>query len=169
VIGVLIFVLCFNSFFFLLLHIDLHSLFAGFEGAVFGQALRFTLVQAVLSATMSCFLGLCAAPGYAGLGRFRRAARWIFLFPNMMSPVLAVLCLLLTFEDFPYGMWGVVLGHVFLNCGLCCVWLGERWRELEQNWEPVGATVGASRLYLLRRVILPQLFAHSVLPVLRSR
>lgn len=151
------FVVCFNALFFLFFHLDLNLLLRGLEGPVFLQTLGFTLKQAFISAVLSCALGLLAAPGYARLGRLQRPLRWLFLFPNMMSPVLAVLCLLLTFEGFPFGLTGIVLGHVFLNSGLCAVWLGERWLQLEERWRPVSLVSGGGTFDLFIRVILPQM------------
>lgn len=157
VMSAVVFIICFNAFFFLVFHLDLGRLTSGFEGAVFFQTLVFTLKQAFLSALISCALGLLAAPGYARLGRLQRPFRWLFLFPNMMSPVLAVLCLLLTFDGFPFGLTGIVLGHVFLNSGLCAVWLGERWLELEERWTPVSLVNGGGTYALFARIIFPQM------------
>ncbi|MDZ4676047.1 MAG: hypothetical protein SGI74_00940 [Oligoflexia bacterium] len=153
----LIVLISFNALLFLIFKINFHEILHNLELVVFARSLVFTLLQAVLSATASVFLGLIAAPGFARLGLFKKPASWIFLLPNIMSSVLAVLCLLLTFENFPYGLWGIVLGHVFINSGLCAVWLGAKWAELENRWEPVGRVVGAKEMFLFSRGILPMM------------
>jgi len=124
---------------------------------IFLKALKFTLVQAFLSASASVIVGLVAAPGYSRLGVFQKPARWILLFPSLMSQILIVLGLLLSFKNFPYGMRGIVLGHVFLNGGLCAVWLGEAWKTLEEKWAPVNFVLGGSKRRYFLKIILPQM------------
>lgn len=117
------------------------------------QATFFTLLQAILSALACVFVGLIAAPGYARLGRFETPVKWFLFFPSLASPVLIILALLLTINNFPYGLQGILLGHIFLNGGLCVVWIGEEWKRAELRWGPVSQLLGARHLFFIRKVI----------------
>lgn len=118
-------------------------------------AVTFTLLQAFLSAALAVFLGLVAAPGYAGLSKGRRFMRMILLIPNLMSPILVILCLLLSFSNFPFGLLGILIAHVFMNFGLATISLGEAWRALEGRWHSVGQVLGAPSRYFTLKVLLP--------------
>jgi thiamine transport system permease protein len=156
----IVFLLAFNSLIFLFCNIDL-SVFkkSPFSFDIFLHVLFFTIWQAFLSAAFSLFTGILAAPGYASLSlRVRRYARWVLLLPNLMSSVLVVLCLVLSFQNFPFGLTGIIIGHVFLNAGLCTVWLGENWHTLESKWGPSLKVMGASSFHGYSKVILPMLW-----------
>jgi thiamine transport system permease protein len=127
------------------------------DPALFHKALEFTFLQSLLSALASVAIGLIAAPGYSRLGRLQRPVRWLLLFPSLMSQVLVVLALLLSFKNFPFGMKGIILGHVFLNGGLCTIWLGEAWQSLEERWAPVNFVLGGSTWQFFRKILLPQM------------
>lgn len=129
----------------------------GIDLEVVGPALQFTLVQATVSAACATFLGLLAAPGFGGRP-WTRFLRMAFLFPNVLSVVILVLCLLVTFDEYPFGFWGVVLGHVFLNTGLAAIWLGDRWTEIEKTWFPVAQSLSSGRLYFYKKIVLPLLW-----------
>jgi thiamine transport system permease protein len=117
----------------------------------------FTFNQGALSAMGSVAIGLLAAPGYSRLGKLQRPLRWILILPNLMSPALTILALLVSIDKFPFGLPGIVLGHVFLNGGLCTVWLGEAWQKIDERWAPVNFVIGGSQFKYFRKVILPQM------------
>jgi thiamine transport system permease protein len=151
-------VLNFGSILFLLVKLsalpsfDFQSIQAPFYGSVI-----FTFHQAILSTLVSVILGFLAAPGYSRLNTFQRPVRWILLFPSLMSPVLSILALLTSFKNFPFGLSGIVLGHAFLNAGLCTVWLGDAWKTIEEKWAPVNFVLGGNPWNFFKKVIWPQL------------
>jgi thiamine transport system permease protein len=125
------------------------------KSPLFLHAFTFTVGQAFLSAFFAVLVGLAGAPGYARLGKVKKYLRWILLTPTLMSPILVILSLLLSFEKFPFGIKGIILGHVFLNSGLATVWLGESWESLEIKWLPIHILSGEGLLHFLKKVMLP--------------
>src|SRR4051812_4883445 len=120
-----------------------------FKSAEFIQALRFTLLQAFLSALGSVAMGLILAPGYSQFTRGKKWLRILLIFPQIVSPVMTVLCLLLFFPQYPFGLWGVVLGHVFINAGLCTLILGERWEVIEKDFGKLSGFLGAEKPFFI--------------------
>ncbi|MFZ5962347.1 thiamine/thiamine pyrophosphate ABC transporter permease ThiP [Thalassococcus sp. BH17M4-6] len=108
------------------------------------QALRFTVVQAVLSAALSV---LCAVPVARALARRRFAGRGLLVAllgaPFILPVIVAVLGLLAVFgnagllntglralglpEVSIYGLHGVVIAHVFLNLPLATRLILQAW------------------------------------------
>ncbi len=94
-----------------------------------GPVLYFTVLQAFLSAAVSVFLGLLA-----GIGLLRLKARPFFhwleflvLWPNLvpvLMVILAVLNLVTSWMQFPFGLPAIVGIHSLLNMGLVAVALG---------------------------------------------
>lgn len=144
-------------------------------GPADGAALRFTLLQAALSAAVSCLLAVPLAralarrrfPGRSGLIRLLAA-------PFLLPVVVAVLGLLAVFGragpvnqvliglGLPplsvFGLHGVVLAHVFLNLPLVT-------RMLVQGWQ----SVPAERFRLAEALGMPPTaqFRHLEWPMLR--
>jgi thiamine transport system permease protein len=148
----------FSSILFLLVKLgslqnfDFHSIQEPFFSSII-----FTFNQAILSTIISLALGFLGAPGYSRLKLLKKPVRWILLFPSLMSPVLIILALLTSFDKFPFGMTGIIIGHAFLNAGLCTVWLGDAWNVIENKWAPVNFTLGGTPLKFFREVLWPQI------------
>ncbi len=160
-IWILVLAVCFNSLFILFAYLDWNTLVQSLQDVIFYRVLGFTIFQGAVSAVCSVAMGIVAAPGYARLACYwRKPIRGILLFPNMMSPVIVVLSLILTINRFPYGFWGIIIGHVFLNCGLATIWLGEAWLDLESRWRAVALVSGAKSWSYIIRIILPLLKNH---------
>ena len=149
-------VINFNALFFLAFQFLWgHSRGPSMDMPVFFHSLWFTIFQGALSAFFCVLVGLIAAPGYARLGSARRVCRWIFLLPNIVSPILAVLSLVIVFKHFQFGLWGIIVGHIFLNGGLAAIWLGEHWLEIERKWGPINEILGGRTNFFFRRGVLP--------------
>lgn len=145
-------------------------------GPADGAALRFTVVQAALSAAASCLL---AIPLARALARRRFAGRGVLIrllaAPFLLPVVVAVLGLLAIFGragplnavaaalGLPalsvFGLHGVVLAHVFLNLPLVA-------RMLLQGWQAIPT----ERFRLAEVLGMPPgaQFRHLELPMLRS-
>ena len=139
-------------------------------------ALRFTLLQAGLSALVSCALAIPLARALARR-RFRGRAALIRLLaaPFLLPVVVAVLGLLAVFGragpvnaalaglGLPplsvFGLHGVVMAHVFLNLPLAT-------RMLLQGWQAIPA----ERFRLAEALAMPPSaqFRHLELPMLRA-
>jgi thiamine transport system permease protein len=144
-------------------------------GPADGAALRFTLLQAALSAVVSCAL---AVPLARALARRRFPGRTVLIrllaAPFLLPVVVAVLGLLAVFGragpvnqmliglGLPplsiFGLHGVVLAHVFLNLPLVT-------RMLVQGWQ----SIPAERFRLAEALAMPPAaqFRHLELPMLQ--
>ncbi|NEY91084.1 thiamine/thiamine pyrophosphate ABC transporter permease ThiP [Tabrizicola oligotrophica] len=145
-------------------------------GPADGAALRFTLLQAALSALVSCLLAIPLARALARR-RFpgRLALIRLLAAPFLLPVVVAVLGLLAIFGragpvnaaisalGLPtlsiFGLHGVVLAHVFLNLPLVA-------RILLQGWQAIPA----ERFRLAEALSMPPVaqFRHLEAPMLRS-
>ncbi len=146
---------------------DSHFFASIYTSGEFLSALKFTLIQAFVSSVVSTTLVLIAIPGYAVLKRGKFLARTLLIFPQIVSTIFVVLGLLITFAQFsagfPFGFWGVIVGHVAVNAGFCLLILGEKASQIELQWAGLAEFLDASRLFYFRKIMLPLL-----LPVFAS-
>ncbi|MBK6466284.1 MAG: thiamine/thiamine pyrophosphate ABC transporter permease ThiP [Rhodobacter sp.] len=144
-----------------------------------GAALRFTLLQAALSASVSVAL---AVPVARALARRRFAGRRALITlmgaPFLLPVIVAVMGLLalfgrsgvvnavLTALGLPalsiYGLQGVVLAHVFLNLPLATRMILQGWQAIPAERFRLGAALGFSPREVARHLELPML--REVLP-----
>ena len=115
-----------------------------------------TVWQAFLSATVSVLLG---AVGMFGL--FDRAnlrlKEFLTLLPNFLPVLFSIFALLLIFENFPYGLQGLVLGHTVLNAGIVSVLLAQVARNNLGDQITVAHLHGQSRFTIIRKILFPNL------------
>lgn len=148
-------------------------------GAADGAALRFTLLQAALSAVISCAL---AVPLARALARRSFPGRGMLISllaaPFLLPVVVAVLGLLAIFgragpvnqalltlglPSFSiFGLHGVVLAHVFLNLPLACRMLLEGWQAIPAERFRLAMALGMPPAAQFRHLEAPMLRA--VLP-----
>jgi thiamine transport system permease protein len=156
--------LALNGFCFLIFQFTTQDFLNHLSTNILIKTILFTLFQAALSSAVSVLIGLAAAPGYVQVSRRgQKFLRWILLTPNLMSSILVVLCMLLTFKNFPFGLRGIILAHVFLNAGLCTVWLGESYQQVLHEYSKVLEVVGAGEYLRFRKIYLPL-----ILPQIKS-
>lgn len=147
-------------------------------GAGFGRAdwsaLRFTLLQATLSALISVALAVPVARALARR-RFigRRALITIMGAPFILPVIVAVLGLLAVFGragwlnqltgfiGLPhiqiYGLHGVVLAHVFFNLPLATRLILQGWQEIPAEKFRLAAQLGFGPAAMLKHIELPLL------------
>lgn len=148
-------------------------------GPADGAALRFTLVQAALSALLSCLL---AIPLARALARRRFVGHLLLIrllaAPFLLPVVVAVLGLLAVFGragpinaalgafGLPplsiFGLHGVVLAHVFLNLPLATRMILQGWQSIPAERFRLALTLGMPPSAQLRHLEWPMLRA--VLP-----
>ncbi|MCR8550748.1 thiamine/thiamine pyrophosphate ABC transporter permease ThiP [Salipiger sp. P9] len=139
-----------------------------------GQALRFTLVQALLSAGVSVALAMPVARGLARR-RFPGRGALVALMgaPFILPVIVAVLGLIAVFgqnglvngalralglpEMTIYGIHGVVLAHVFFNLPLAVRLLLQGWLAIPAERFRLAASLGLTRGALFRVLELPML------------
>ncbi|MEW2918537.1 thiamine/thiamine pyrophosphate ABC transporter permease ThiP [Ruegeria sp. ANG10] len=147
---------------------------AGGLGPADWAALRFTLVQAVLSALFSAGLAIPVARALARR-RFRGRSALIALLgaPFILPVIVAILGLLQVFgragwiSDFLglfglpplriYGLHGVVLAHVFFNLPLATRLILQAWQEIPAERFRLAAQLGCDGLAMFRLIELPML------------
>lgn len=137
-------------------------------------ALRFTLLQAVLSAFLSVAL---AVPVARALARRRFAGRHVLIAllgaPFILPVIVAILGLLTVFGragwvsaalgviDLPplsiYGLHGVVLAHVFFNLPLATRLLLQGWQDVPGERFRMAATLGVDGRAMWRLIEAPML------------
>lgn len=152
---------------------------AGWPGAADLAALRFTVVQAVLSALISVAL---AVPVARALARRRFPGRGALITllgaPFILPVIVAVLGLLAVFGrggvandllawlGLPqiqiYGLHGVVLAHVFFNLPLATRMILQGWQAIPAERFRLAASLGMPPATVLRVLERPML--RSVLP-----
>lgn len=147
---------------------------AGGFGPADWSALRFTLVQAVLSAVFSAALAIPVARALARR-RFRGRRVLIALLgaPFILPVIVAILGLLQVFGragwisdvlgliGLPplriYGLHGVVLAHVFFNLPLATRLILQAWQEIPAERFRLAAQLGCGGGTMLRLIELPML------------
>lgn len=142
-------------------------------------ALRFTLVQASLSALISAGI---AVPLARALSRRRFAGRGVLVVlmgvPFILPVIVAVLGLLAVFGRSGlinaalvwaglapvsiYGLWGVVLAHVFFNLPLATRLILQGWQTVPAEHFRLAASLGFTARDVARRLEWPML--RTVLP-----
>lgn len=138
------------------------------------SAIRFTLVQATLSALISVCLAVPVARAFA---RRRFAGRGLLVTllgaPFILPVIVAVLGLLAVFGrngwisaalgvfDLPplqiYGLHGVVIAHVFFNLPLATRLILQGWQNIPAERFRLAAALGFGPGDVLRRLELPML------------
>ncbi|WP_170533792.1 thiamine/thiamine pyrophosphate ABC transporter permease ThiP [Ruegeria atlantica] len=147
---------------------------AGGLGPADWAALRFTLVQAVLSALLSAGLAIPVARALARR-RFSGRSALIALLgaPFILPVIVAILGLLQVFgragwiSDFLglfglpplriYGLHGVVLAHVFFNLPLATRLILQAWQEIPAERFRLAAQLGCDGFAMFRLIELPML------------
>lgn len=147
---------------------------AGGFGPADWAALRFTLVQAVLSALFSAALAIPVARALARR-RFpgRRALIALLGAPFILPVIVAILGLLQVFGragwisdvlglfGLPpiriYGLHGVVLAHVFFNLPLATRLILQAWQEIPAERFRLAAQLGCDGMAMFRLIELPML------------
>ncbi len=137
-------------------------------------ALRFTVIQAVLSAGLSCLLAIPVARALARR-RFagRRALIALLGAPFILPVIVAIFGLLeifgragliswvlglFGFEPIRiYGLHGVVLAHVFFNLPLATRLILQAWQEVPAERFRLAATLGLDARGMFRLIELPML------------
>jgi thiamine transport system permease protein len=137
-------------------------------------ALKFTILQAVLSALFSAALAVPVARALARRQFYGRGALVLLMGAPFILPVIvAVMGLLAVFGQggflneglsalgLPrvqiYGLHGVVLAHVFFNLPLATRLLLQGWESIPQERFRLAASLGMGPREVMRRLELPML------------
>lgn len=152
------------------------------------EALRLSLLSSLAAAALAVVLGLPLAwvlartqlPG-------RPLLRGLVLLPMVLPPVVGGVALLAAFSrrglaggwlhdtlgiQLTFSIWGVILAEAFVALPFFVITVEAALRTMDQRYEEVAATLGASRFAVFRQVtvplIAPSLVAGTVLAWARA-
>ena len=142
-------------------------------GDVLGSAsnrsvIWFTLWQAAVSTVLTVAVALPAAGAMARL-RFRgqRLVRALAIVPFVLPTVVVAAAFEGLFDrfglsgggavDLRHTVWAILMAHVFFNYAVVLRTVGAHWAALDARVEDQARVLGASRLEVFRRVVLPRL------------
>ena len=128
----------------------------------------FTLWQAAVSTALTVAVALPAAAAMARL-RFRgqRLLRALATVPFVLPTVVVAAAFEGLFDRFGlagggavnlrHTVWAILMAHVFFNYAVVLRTVGAHWSTLDARVEDQARVLGASRLEVFRRVVLPRL------------
>jgi molybdate transport system permease protein len=135
------------------------------------KALRLSLLASLSALALSTLVGVPLAWVFARLEFPAKAlARALCVLPMVLPPVVGGVALLLAFGrrgllghpldqltgiTLPFGLGAVVLAETFVAMPFLVVTVEAGLRGMDRRYEDVGATLGASRWIVFRRVTLP--------------
>ncbi len=128
----------------------------------------FTVWQAAVSTALTVAVALPAAGAMARL-RFRgqRLVRALATVPFVLPTVVVAAAFEGLFDRFGlagggavslrHTVWAILMAHVFFNYAVVLRTVGAHWAALDARVEDQARVLGASRLEVFRRVVLPRL------------
>ncbi|MGL6105864.1 ABC transporter permease [Romboutsia sp.] len=124
------------------------------------SALYYTIVVAVLSSVIATIIGTISA---IGIHKMRPKSRKLILNINYL-PVLnpdivtaVALMSLFAFVNLEFGFTTMLLAHIMFNIPYVILSVLPKLKQLPQNIEDAAMDLGATPMYALRKVILPQI------------
>ncbi len=135
------------------------------------EAATLSVISSVAAAAVAGAVGVPLAWVLARVQfRGRTALRALVTLPMVLPPVVGGAALLFALGRrgvvggplhdatgllLPYSIWGVILANAFVATPLVILTVEGALRNLDRRYEHAAATLGASRLRVLRRVTLP--------------
>ncbi|MGL4912071.1 MAG: ABC transporter permease [Romboutsia sp.] len=124
------------------------------------SALYYTLIVALLSSVIATIIGTISA---IGIHKMRPKSRKLMLNINYL-PVLnpdivtaVALMSLFAFVNMEFGFGTMLLAHIMFNIPYVILSVLPKIKSLPQNIEEAAMDLGATHMYALRKVILPQI------------
>ncbi len=128
----------------------------------------FTVWQAAASTALTVAVALPAAGAMARLDfRGRRILRALATVPFVLPTVVVAAAFEGLFDRFGlagggavnlrHTVWAILMAHVFFNYAVVLRTVGAHWAALDARVEDQARVLGASRLEVFRRVVLPRL------------
>ena len=140
---------------------------------IVGESLRLSLVSSAAATALAAIFGvplawLLARAPFPG----RAVVRGLVLLPLVLPPVVGGAALLFALGRrgvvggplydatglvLPFSIWGVILAGTFVAMPFIVITVESALRDLDPRFEGAAATLGASRMTVLRRVTLPMI------------
>ena len=125
------------------------------------DALSNSLMVAVVSSALSCFLGFLAAYGLARyMVRGAGMVQWLLVAPLSVSYLIIGMGLLITFKTMgiPKSLLAVIIGHTVINLPLAFAIIYSQMGEHQANLERAARDLGAAEWQVLLLITLPLLW-----------
>jgi len=124
------------------------------------SALYYTLIVAILSSVIATVIGTISA---IGIHKMKLKSRKLVLNINYL-PVLnpdivtaVALMSLFAFVNMEFGFTTMLLAHIMFNIPYVILSVLPKIKQMPQNIEEAAMDLGATPMYALRKVILPQI------------
>ncbi len=124
------------------------------------QALYNTIVIAVLAALLATAIGTLASVGIYALKRKPQALVLNITYLPIVNPEIVTgisLMILYLFMQLELGFFTMLLSHIAFNIPYVIFSVLPRLRQMDSNLYEAALDLGASPLYALRKVILPEI------------
>jgi spermidine/putrescine transport system permease protein len=125
------------------------------------EALKHTLIIAILSATVSTVLGTAAAVGITALkNKFAKSALMsITNIPMMNADIVTGVSLMLLFIalNIPRGMFTMLLAHITFNIPYVILSVTPKLISLDSNLYEAAIDLGAKPWYAFKNVVMPEI------------
>ena len=140
-----------------------------FQNSAIMDALRNTLIIALLSATVATLLGLTAALSLNAMHkRTRSVVMGIINIPMLNAEIVTGISLMLIFiwlgqfltrfgYTIEFGFWTVLVGHITFNLPYTVLSIMPKLHQLNPSTYEAALDLGATPRYAFRKVILPDL------------
>lgn len=117
-----------------------------------------SFLQATLSSVGSLFFGFLGALGLLSIKskNKKKIVEIILMLPGLLPTlfvIVACLNLVSAVGSFPFGIWGVVLVHVYMNMGLVAVAIGRLLESQMGGMIELAIIEGASRFQILMAIV----------------
>ncbi len=130
-----------------------------FHNDVFMNAIRTSLLVALLSTLISSVLGILASIFYVQhAGRLKEAVRITMLLPLLLPEVLSAISLLFFVYAIGVGtqtMAAMIIGHVLITLPFVFINVSASMESYDPNWTLAAKSLGAGPLTRFRRIMLP--------------
>ena len=128
-----------------------------FRSASFVDAFKFSLQLGLAAAVIATAIGFVSAYGIVRfLGRRRAIGQSLAILPAMIPQILISISLLLALTALPMPEFNVLLaGHVLICLPFTIAGITASLDGVDPQLEAAAMTLGASRLQVLREVVLP--------------
>lgn len=131
-----------------------------FESQNILDALKYTLLCAILATAISTLLGTMAAIGISGVGGFREKLFMNFNLLPILNPDIVTAVSLMSL----YGVMGMDLGfttmlisHIVFSTPYVVLSVLPKLEQLDENLEEAALDLGATPLYALKKIIFPEI------------
>ena len=148
---------------------------AGVAGILL-RTLKFTFLQAFLSATLAVLL---AMPGAFSIShyrfRFQRFLHSLSLIPFVLPSIVVIICMISFYgksgflnrifgfdANLVYSVAGILIAHVFFNFSLALRIIGDGWGRIDSRYREVAESLGDTRFRSFFRITLPLLVPYIV-------